>query len=139
MSVAEHAENLQAVPLTGAGEAETMFDLEALRAAVVKEDPYRYLVVPDFVRPDALAALFSAAGLEQVEAEAITIDTHFDDFDDYWSPFLGGQGPAPAYATALDDAARTRLRERLRAQVPTAADGSITLSARAWAVKAVSP
>ncbi len=90
-------------------------------------------------RPDALAALFTRAGLERVEVGPITVDTRFGDFDDYWSPFLGGQGPAPAYAMALDEAARTRLRERLRAQLPIAADGSIALVAQAWAVKAVSP
>jgi SAM-dependent methyltransferase len=90
-------------------------------------------------RADALAALFSNAGLEQVEVSPITVDTRFDDFDAYWSPFLGGQGPAPAYAMALDDAARARLRERLRAQLPVATDGSIALVAQAWAVKAVSP
>ena len=63
-------------------------------------------------------------------------DTRFEDFDDYWLPFLGGQGPAPAYAMSLDDAARTRLRERLRATLPVQAGGAITLRARAWAVKA---
>jgi len=59
MSVAEHAENIEAgaVPLMGAGEAETLFDLDALRAAEVKTDPYLYLVVPNFVRSDALAAI----------------------------------------------------------------------------------
>lgn len=88
---------------------------------------------------DALTALFSRAGLQQIEVGAIMVDTQFVDFDDYWSPFLGGQGPAPAYAMALDEPARTRLREHLRAQLPVAADGSIALAARAWAVKAVSP
>ena len=90
-------------------------------------------------QPDTLAALFSAAALERVEVGALTIDTRFDGFDAYWSPFLGGQGPAPSYAMALDEAARTRLRERLHALLPVAADGSITLVAQAWAVKAVSP
>jgi hypothetical protein len=59
MSVAEHATTQQAgaVPVTGASEAETLFDLDALRDAPVKHDPYSYLVVPNFVRPDALAAI----------------------------------------------------------------------------------
>jgi hypothetical protein len=69
----------------------------------------------------------------------ITVDTRFDGFNDYWSPFLGGQGPAPAYAMALDAAALTQLCERLRAQLPVAADGSIAPVAQTWAVKAVSP
>jgi len=90
-------------------------------------------------QPDALSALFSGAGLERVEIGPISVDTRFDDFDDYWSPFLGGQGPAPTYAMSLDEAARTQLRDQLHAQLPVAADGSITLVAQAWAVKAVSP
>jgi hypothetical protein len=55
--------------------------------------------------------------------------------DDYWSPFLGGNGPAPAYAMSLDASARERLRERIAARLPIAADGSIDLIARSWAVR----
>ena len=32
--------------------------------------------------------------------------TRFRDFDDYWSPFLGGQGPAPSYAMSLSEERR---------------------------------
>jgi SAM-dependent methyltransferase len=85
--------------------------------------------------PAALRAAFAAAGLADVEVAAITVDTPFRDFDDYWSPFLGGQGPAPAYACALDEASRDALRERLRQQLPVQADGSIALHAKAWAVR----
>lgn len=87
-------------------------------------------------RPEALEKLFAGAGLNEVEVRAIDVSTPFVNFDDYWRPFLGGQGPAPAYAMALDEAARARLRDRIRERVPTQADGSISLSARAWAVRA---
>jgi SAM-dependent methyltransferase len=86
-------------------------------------------------RPDPLAALFTAAGLHGVEVRAIEIATDFRDFDDYWSPFLLGQGPAPTYAASLDEARRAALRDRLRARLPVAADGTIHLTARAWAVR----
>lgn len=86
--------------------------------------------------PEALKALFAGAGLEGVETKAIDIPTPFENFDDYWEPFLGGQGPAPAYAMSLDQAARARLRDRIRERLPTQADGSISLIARAWAVRA---
>jgi SAM-dependent methyltransferase len=86
--------------------------------------------------PEPLAKLFAAAGLQAVEVKPIDIPTPFASFDDYWQPFLGGQGPAPAYAMALDEAARTRLRERIRERLPAAADGSIALIARAWAARA---
>lgn len=87
--------------------------------------------------PGPLADLFLTAGLASVEVRPIDIWTVFKDFDDYWSPFLGGQGPAPGYAVALSEERRTALRERIRAGLPFALDGSIPLVARAWAVRGV--
>jgi SAM-dependent methyltransferase len=86
-------------------------------------------------RPGPLRELFEAGGLRDVEVEAVDIATPFRDFDDYWTPFLGGVGPAPGYCVGLDDNARTALRERLRRTLPTDADGRILLAARAWAVR----
>lgn len=85
--------------------------------------------------PDALRELLQSLALDQVETRSIDIQTHFKDFDDYWNPFLGGQGPAPGYAMSLSEERRTQLRERLRSKLPSASDGSIPLMARAWAVK----
>lgn len=84
---------------------------------------------------EALAQAFADAGLEGAKSTPITIPTRFADFDDYWRPFLGGQGPAPAYTMSLDEAARARLRDRIRARLPMNADGSIPLTARAWACR----
>jgi SAM-dependent methyltransferase len=89
--------------------------------------------------PGPLAALFAAASLSQVEARAIEVPTRFRDFDDYWSPFLGGQGPAPSYLVSLPEERRLALRDRIRAALPIAADGSIALAARAWAVRGHKP
>jgi hypothetical protein len=86
-------------------------------------------------RPDGLETLFKAAGLREVETTALDVPTVFRDFDDYWSPFLGGQGPAPGYNVSLGEAERTALRETLRRRLPIRSDGSIHLVARAWAVK----
>jgi SAM-dependent methyltransferase len=86
-------------------------------------------------RPAALESLFNKAGLEAVVVRAIEVPTTFRDFDDYWSPFLGGQGPAPSYVTSLDEDRRQTLRERVRSVLPATADGSIPLTARAWAVR----
>ena len=88
--------------------------------------------------PADLEALFSGAGLEEVETRAIDVPTVFADFDDYWSPFEGGQGPAPGYCVSLPPDRRAALRERLRETLPAAADGSISLVARAWAVRGTS-
>ena len=87
-------------------------------------------------RPEALENLFADAGLKGVEVKPIDIPTRFTNFDDYWQPFLGGQGPAPGYAMALDETVRARLRDRIRARIPVAANGSISLTARAWATRA---
>jgi hypothetical protein len=86
-------------------------------------------------RPEPLKQLFQGAGFHQVEVTSIEVPTVFRDFDDYWSPFLGGQGPAPSYLISLSDEHRTALRERIRGGLPIAADGSIPLVARAWAVR----
>ena len=86
-------------------------------------------------QPGPLAELFRNAGLDAVEVRPIDVPTRFRDFDDYWSPFLGGQGPAPGYAMSLGEERRATLRERLRARLPLAPDGSIPLIARAWAVR----
>ena len=87
--------------------------------------------------PDALTQLFQDAELSTIEARPIDIPTHFKNFDDYWTPFLGGQGPAPGYVMSLSDEKRVQLRERIRASLPFAPDGSLPLMARAWAVKGV--
>jgi len=87
-------------------------------------------------RPEALEKLFAAAGLRDIEVNSIDIPTRFKNFDEYWQPFLGGQGPAPAYAMSLNETARARLRDRIRERLPVQADGSISLIARAWATRA---
>lgn len=86
-------------------------------------------------RPEALEALFEGAGLRGVETTAIDVPTPFGSFEEYWQPFLGGQGPAPAYAMSLAEGDRTRLRERLRERIPAEPDGSVSMIARAWAVR----
>ena len=90
-------------------------------------------------QPEPLRRLFADAGLREVQVRAIDVPTVFQDFDDYWTPFLGGQGPAPTYAMSLDEAPRTALRERIRATLPVAPDGHIHLVARAWAARGSTP
>ncbi|MBI5531294.1 MAG: class I SAM-dependent methyltransferase [Deltaproteobacteria bacterium] len=85
--------------------------------------------------PDALVRLWRECELDCVESRAIDVPTHFRDFDDYWQPFLGGQGPAPGYVATLDPDRRVALRERLRSTLPRARQGHIELTARAWAVR----
>jgi SAM-dependent methyltransferase len=87
----------------------------------------------------ALESLFRAAGLERVATAPLVIPTEFAGFDDYWTPFLHGTGPAPSYVMSLEPTRRESLRERLRGRLHTASDGRILLRARAWAVRGLSP
>jgi len=87
-------------------------------------------------QPEPLKAVFQDAGLTSIAVRSIAIPTVFRDFDDYWTPFLGKQGPAPTYVASLDGETRDRIREVLQARlVAAAADSSITLTAQAWAVQ----
>lgn len=86
-------------------------------------------------RPEPLRALLKGAGLAAVETRAIEVPTVFRDFEDYWRPFLGGQGTAPAWCMRLSEEMRERLRLRLETDLPREADGSIRLVARAWAAR----
>ena len=86
-------------------------------------------------RPEPLSRLWTDAGLAAVTVQETRIPTVFADFDDYWQPFLGAQGPAPAYLATLPEARQDQIRELLRSRLPTTADGSIPLSAQAWVVR----
>jgi SAM-dependent methyltransferase len=86
-------------------------------------------------QPPSLGGLFKKTGLEDVEVQPIDISTYFRDFDDYWSPFLGGQGPAPTYLISLSEERRGALRERVHSSLPIAKEGSIALVARSWGVR----
>ena len=91
-------------------------------------------------RKGELSALWRECGLEQVQEQPLEISTRFESFADFWEPFLGGQGPAGAYAKSLDDAARAALAEDLRRRLRVPAlGGAFELPARAWAVRGLVP
>lgn len=105
--------------------------VELDRAAMELDEGRRF----PLCQPSPLTELFTQAGLREVQVLPIDVPTRFRDFDDYWTPFLGGQGPAPGYAMSLSEERREVLRDRIRARLPIASDGSIELIARAWAVR----
>jgi SAM-dependent methyltransferase len=86
--------------------------------------------------PDALSQLCEQAALHNIQVTGIEASMTFSSFNDYWDPFLGGQGPAPSYVAQLDPGNRQALEGRLRALLPFRQDGSLGLVARAWAVRA---
>jgi SAM-dependent methyltransferase len=85
----------------------------------------------------SLRDLLMDADFADIDCRVFDVPTVFRDFDDLWSPFLGGQGPAPTYCGTLSEEHRAALHERLRAAVPVAPDGTIRLVARAFAVRGV--
>jgi SAM-dependent methyltransferase len=100
-------------------------------SALEKDEGRRFPVC----RPEPLAALFRDAGVSNVEVRAIDVPTVFEDFDDYWTPFLSGQAPAPGYCMSLSEERRAALREHIRTNLSFRDDGSVHLIARAFAVR----
>ncbi|MFD7981168.1 class I SAM-dependent methyltransferase [Streptomyces sp. NPDC059071] len=88
-------------------------------------------------RPERLHSLWTEAGLAEVTTAPLDVPTVFADFADLWDPFLTGQGPAPGYVASLTPGDRDRVRTALAEAVPREPDGSVELTARAWAVKGV--
>lgn len=78
---------------------------------------------------------FSEAELPEPSISTLEIETYFKNFDDYWNPFLGGQGPGPTYVQSLSESKVSNLAVAVKERLPIEADGSIRLIARAWAVK----
>ncbi len=83
------------------------------------------------VREGDLARLFTQAGLNSVQAGALTVRVRHASFDDWWERFTLGVGPAGIYVTSLTAERRTALREQCRRLLPAAA---IEITAVAWAV-----
>ena len=82
-----------------------------------------------------LSKIFALAGLSETSNVPIQIDTVFSSFDDYWQPFLGGQGPAPGYVSSLADKQKNALKAALHERIAVQKDGSIPMIARAWAMR----
>ena len=90
--------------------------------------------------PGGLAGFFQEAGLVEVEEQSLTIRMDYANFEDYWQPFLGGQGPVGAYFTGLAPALKARIKEAVRdAYCSGSPDGPRSLTASAWAVQGKAP
>jgi SAM-dependent methyltransferase len=90
-------------------------------------------------RRGELAALWRSNDLQDVEGRSMSVDLPFASVDDYWRPFMGGQGPAGAYVASLREPQRAALGDRLRSRLAAGQDQSFTLRARAWAVRGMVP
>ena len=90
-------------------------------------------------QPDPLRQSFENAGLHDVDVTSIDVPTVFRTFNDYWQPFLGGQGPAPSYVAGLPAERREQLRSAIEERLTSDEAGRIALTARAWAIRGVVP
>lgn len=68
-------------------------------------------------------------GLDGVVEDTVSAHADYVDFDDFWTPFLAGIGPAGQHLVSLPPEQQTIVREHCRANLPGA---PFTLSARAW-------
>jgi SAM-dependent methyltransferase len=88
----------------------------------------------DWCTRDGLRALWDQAGLEDIEATALSASAPYDELDDAWFSFASGVGTSGAYCQSLDERRRARLRAEFERRLD-APDGSFRLTARAWAVR----
>jgi SAM-dependent methyltransferase len=83
-------------------------------------------------RAGHLTELFETAGLRRVEETVLLVSVEHPSFDDWWTPFELGVGPAGAYVGTLAEEQRSALRERCRRFLP---DAPFTLTSAAWAAR----
>ena len=73
-------------------------------------------------------------------AMSIGIRMEFANFQDYWSPYLGRDGPGAEHVGSLTANERTRLEAAVRdAYLDGESDGPRSYAALAWAVKGIAP
>lgn len=82
-----------------------------------------------------LIKAFENANLKDVECSKLDVNTNFKNFDDYWNPFLGGQGPAPSYLASLNRELQKTLKNNLKEKLKFESNGSINLLGRAIAIR----
>jgi SAM-dependent methyltransferase len=79
-----------------------------------------------------LTELFEAAGLRDVEEDAIAVDVGHPTFEEWWEPYTFGVGPAGDYVQRLDASGRARLESVARERLGS---GPFTVTATAWAAR----
>lgn len=91
-------------------------------------------------RAGELSRLFKSAALDNIQEQPLEVEMNFKSFQDYWEPFLMGQGPAGAYVKSIRSdrlqILRKEVKGRLRLQDEAA---PFTLRGRAWAVRGSVP
>lgn len=89
------------------------WDTAAMLHPSAKSGRNRGMMAVPLAREGHLAEVFRQTGMENVEERDLLIRMHFAAFDDYWAPFLSGQGTLGAYVMSLDADMRTQFRSAL--------------------------
>lgn len=84
-------------------------------------------------RAGHLGVLCAEAGLRVETDTRLDVTVAFASFEDWWTPYTLGVGPAGAHVAALEPADRERLRAACAARLP---DGPFEVTAGAWTVLA---
>jgi SAM-dependent methyltransferase len=83
-----------------------------------------------------MAALWQRAGLRDVIEGEISMRFAFEDFDDYWSPYLTGNGPLGEMVMNLTAGQRAMLEQRMRLiYLSGRPDGRRSFVSTAWVCK----
>lgn len=91
-----------------------------------------------FGRPGEIADLFGGAGLIEIAETVLEVECTYGDFDELWSGFMQGIGPAGTYCVALPPQRREALRGELFDQLG-APSGPFSLTAKARSVRGEVP
>lgn len=105
--------------------------------ALVRRDP---ALVRPMTFPGEMARGFTAAGLENIAEQTLTIRMDFASFDDYWFPLINGQGTLADFLLKLPQGIPERVQAAVRkAYLSGQPDGPRSFVSAARAVKGTVP
>jgi ubiquinone/menaquinone biosynthesis C-methylase UbiE len=112
-----------------------MWDIAGVLDPSIERPLFRFLS-----GPDELSNLWQSLGLLDVEQISLLIRMEFSSFDDYWSPFISGEGPQGQFVSGLSEAARATLKDHLaRAYIANRPDGPRSFACVSWACRGTVP
>lgn len=90
----------------------------------------------DYPDQRALRRLWEQSGLVDVQVRSLELEMTFENFEDYWTPFLSGVTSSSSFAGGLSYEKKAALEARLRHKLNAGSSTrSFSLPARAWAIR----
>jgi ubiquinone/menaquinone biosynthesis C-methylase UbiE len=116
-----------------------LFDTAAMLDPSANERRARNYTRP-MTRPGELTTAWRKAGFQNVRDGILTIRMEFASFADYWTPYVGEDGPVAEYVDTLSIDHRERLKDAVgRAYLDGEQDGIRSYAASAWVVRGTAP